>query len=126
MLCGGKISRRPLRRGREGFVVGSLRVAGRQRAVLSVGPRQEAGGPRGGRDLLICVATASSKAKKASPLIAKRSAEQIYINNKSTCTGMCTRIISSTSFGLRTMYGALRSPWPRQEDLETETEVRSA
>ena len=35
-------SRRPLRRGRGGFgfVVGSRRVAGRRRAVLSVGPRR--------------------------------------------------------------------------------------
>ena len=32
---------------REGFVVGSLRVAGRRRAVLSVGPRRRTAGRKG-------------------------------------------------------------------------------
>ena len=41
----------PLRRGRGGFVVGTLRVAGRRRAVLSVGPRRRAAGRKGSANL---------------------------------------------------------------------------
>ena len=68
-------SRRPLRRGREGFAVGSLRVAGRQRAVLSVGPRRRTTGRKGSAYLRGYGEQQGQE--KASPLIAKRSAEQI-------------------------------------------------
>ena len=74
-------SRRPLRRGREGFVVGSLRVAGRRRAVLSVGPRRRTAGRKGSAYL-----RGYGEQQGQEGLATHRETERIYIYNQVTGT----------------------------------------